>query len=430
MRRKCLVHVVVLISIFSHHLSAADLFRNWNFYPAVSCYNSSGNGTADPACYPIFYEDGEGNSNVYTNFVAALNYCWPVISFFVYKTGHYYVKKWSTETTVGIDDELRVFSDAEYDLRLTLADIITSFDNSIGEDLDRCISDFLIDKLNRFGCETCIDEFVTIVSNEKPDEICKRKDGKKDSKNHEAFLAYAREWGKANDGVHCKRGCQREGHSTLNLAAVVNVDEKSTSWQTQIKHAFFDNWNHPLHWSAIVYGTAVMSVPVAVVPLLDIKNRAGSFIGDAANNSNTVVIPTSYPMVLLQTHLNRDYSKKKSLSLGLIARMMENAGIIEIAGRIIGTMNNGISLPEARGYVKALMLVKWPDSLVRDFRTLAAKKDGVTKSSFNSDLEAALAKIEFSYYDADIEAALNPSLAIAPRQSVEMTDVTNCIDGI
>lgn len=346
----------------------------YNFEYAIrsTCINS-----AEPHCYPAHYENADGSSNTFTNYVAYLNILAPVYYMTAYPIGNYYIKKWDRKIDREIKEQLSTFKDIENKLRSTLAEIIRVFDNGIGKEHDEMLARGLIEVLNNRGCQNCINALVKIVSQNDVDHAAKEL-------NRTTFLAFV-------DQAHSSN-CL--GHEFARL-------ESSSSYVNKNQRLCCKSSTNPCHWSSYLYffGTSVLAGSMTLG--IDVHNRAGSFVGDMANLVNALVIPTAYPISVFQQYKNLDRTKAKRLTKEIEKRFDAISGIIEIAGRVIGTMDNGIGIEQARGIIKALMLLNWPETLVKNFIAIASNSSN-NKISFLKELKCNLEKNKVLYCDDDI----------------------------
>lgn len=346
---------------------------NFQYSIQSTCFN------AEPNCYPAHYENADGSASIFTNYVAYLNILAPVYYMTAYPIGNYYIKKWDRKIDKEIKDQLFAFKDIENKLRSTLAKIIKLFDNGIGLEHDEMLARGLIEVLNNRGCQNCIRDLVRIVSQNNSNDDAKEQ-------NRGAFLAFVDQ----DHSLNCV------GHDFARL-------ESSPSYVNKNQRVCFRSSTNPCHWSSYLYfiGTSALAGSLALG--IDVHNRAGSFIGDMANLVNAFVIPTAYPISVFQQYKNLDRTKAKRLTKEIEKRFDAIRGIIEIAGQVIGTMDNDISVEQARGIIKALMLLNWPDTLVENFIAISSKGSN-NQASFLELLKGELLKNKILYRDDDIDA--------------------------
>lgn len=396
---KSLIRVFFFTLLSSSVLFSSDY--NFNYDVHSSCFNRS----SEEKCYPFWYENADGSTNAFTNFVAALNYVGPIINITGIKIGNYFINKWENEITGAIEEQLAGIKDAESKVRILLSDVIQKFDNGIGESSDFALALGLVESLNRYKCDICINEFVSIVSNHFDSSLTLNiidSDSDIDSDderklNRKSFHDFAT---KINQRI---RTGACEDHEYRQIA---HVPYPKKTIKNRIASAFCYKWTHPFHWSSLLYAASALTAPPVFSWFLDVNNRAGSLIGDGANISNVMVIPTLQAFNVFQAWRNFDRTKSQRL-LDEIERRLENIdGIIEIASRVIGTMDNNISNNQAKGFLKTLILIGWPDEQVNQFMELASRK--------RTDFDTLIAAIKeqyrrkgIPYVDPYIEAAFD-----------------------
>lgn len=366
-------------------------FRNWQFNVSPSCFNTSLTN-----CYPGGYEDSEGNINWVANIVAAMNIAAPVWNVGWYLAGGSLIKKWQKEISNDVIAALKRFETIEKELRVDLASIIKNYNNGIGEEDDELITIALIELLNLDGCSDCIEEFAQVVSNQP------KKNSARDANRHD-FRKIGRKWQqekKCSNDKHCKIKpvvCPKDATHYASLK----------TWQEKAWDIFFKQWDNASHLTTWIYCSSALALPLSLAWVVDIRNRAGALIGDYANISNYSCIPTCYPVTLFQQWMSKDRNKQDKMAEEIAKRFVAIGGIIEIAGQVIGKMGNGINASQARGLLKALMIVDWPAQLVSKFKDIAANRaNATTMNQFIVDLNTAFEDAEIKYLDNDIKAAL------------------------
>lgn len=399
----------LLYNFFIIFISTNLLSSEQEEYLAWDCNGKNEN------CYPFWYD------SYFTNYVAILNVFGPVISICALKTFDIFRKKFDAKINKNIKNKLIHFENFGEELRNMLASIIKSFDNGIGENCDHLLARSTIEFLNQNKCRNCIDEFVSIVSKSFDNEQHEQKNN-----NREKFNNFVK---KFENGNHCD--CAQiekleNAHSTIQISTG-SILEKNC---TKPMHACLEKWTHPFHVSSLAYAVLSMSASFGFATLVEPPNTAGSYIGDAANVINALTIPTTAIFFILQNRLNLEREEKKLLHPEIARRIEEVSGIIEIAGFIIGTMDNKISPQEAKGFIKALLLAGWPKNLEAEFINLASGKID-KKHLFIKNLYYQLNQKNLPYFDEDINAALEnfDSAEIKINESSLLSNPDVCIYG-
>lgn len=93
-----------------------------------------------------------------------------------------------------------------------------------------------------------------------------------------------------------------------------------------------------------------------------------------------------------------------------------NCGLIEIFGQIIGKMPNDISYREAKGYIKAFLIIGWNSELEAQFVAVASAHNK-NKMDFVTNIHKEVKEIP--YHDPDIQFAIYDK--IAPIQDSPVT---------
>lgn len=332
-------------------LVAANIDRNYDYHIHESCYN---NNNTDK-CYPFWYENSDGSSNQFANIIAALNYVSPFINLLSYKLGSIYMKKIDQDINAYVTENLENLESSENKIKILLTKIITDFNNGIGTYAgDQSSISGAVASLNRDKCQTCINQFVEIVSNTTTN--------KKDRREHrENFLQFA---DKLTDN------CMVENHKKMSGPC-----DKERTFSDKAKTACCYKWTHPFHWSSIIYAFSSAAISGVTPFLLDVNNRAGSYIGDMANISNIIVIPTCYAFNCYQYGKNSDRTKEQKLAQEINNHLVRIDGIIEIAAQVIGKMDNAFNEDTSKVIITALVLVAWPEKQVNKFIKLASDNE-------------------------------------------------------
>lgn len=366
---KYIIFTLLIGSCTSYNTYAANIDRNYNYQISASCY---GNNSTDK-CYPFWYENSDGSSNELANFVAMLNYVSPVLNLLFYKGGMFCLKKIDKSIIEDINNNLKSLDLSEEQIKNLLTKIITDFDNGIGKfSGDKSCILGAIENLNRDKCQNCINSFVDIVSHLASN---------KDKKHRKLFLSFTDQ---------LTDNCINQDHQKI---PVINIDdEKSVS--DKAKSACFDKWTHPFHWSSVSYATLLAIIPGVISKTIDINNRAGSYIGDMANISNIIVIPTCYIFTCLQYWKNSDRIKTQKSSKKIDYHLTKIDGIIEIAAQVIGKMDNAFDKDTSKNIIITLILSAWPQDHVDEFITLASNNH-----TTNEQVKSFVDKIRTSYLE-------------------------------
>ncbi len=412
MPNKLLGFVIVFSVIISSAIFAQNFNRNYECDIKASCFNDT-SGTSEPGCYPFWYENGDGSANGFANYVAVLNYVSPVISIGSIKLSHYLINICNQQIDASVTEKLKDISGAEEKIRKLLAEIIEAFDNGINDHRDYLAATGIIEELNRQKCLHCINTFVEIVSKHFSNKNVDRDNedgmplveelssGRKE--NNKRFYQFGVALHKGNS---CREHCYQE---------IASPDPTQKNVKDRCASACLDNWTHAFHWSSIVCTGVGLVVPPCMALLVDIKNRAGSYIGDMANISNAIFIPAAYFVSAAQNWLNRNRKEQAQLLEEIERRLANNDGIVEIAARVIGKMDNNITVKQARGYLKGLVLLGWPENFVAQFFKLASGQDN-DFATFNNNLDTAIKQKKLPYGDDEIVAALNSDTTIEMNQ--------------
>lgn len=347
--------------------------------------NSSSSGSGD---YPFLYETENGDPSGFLNTVAGLNYISPLFSICVIKLGNkFFIDRWKKEIDDAVTEELRELGRADVEVRLLVAKVIERFDNGIGENpRDFTLAYNCMDVLNFNKCEKCIKKFVQIVSKQ-----CSNADER--TRNQTKFYSFCEKT------TLKAKGCERHKDAVLENPA---TRAKTTS--EKVFTALFLNWNDPFHISSILYVLSTFSIPPIAAQYVDSDSKAGSTWGDWANISNCIVIPTVNVLHIIQCGLNHNRTKAKRLAEEYAKKLSEMQGIIEIAGLVIGEINNGIDCNEAKGFLKALIILHWPPAMVAHL----IEKASAPNSDFSNLIlliEAEMKQKRILYCDDDMERA-------------------------
>lgn len=381
----------LLFLISAQFLASSVLLggHNYDYEIRSTCYHSH-TKTYDEDCYPFWYENTEGKSNIFGNFVAVLNYVNPVISICGLRLNYSLIKRWNNKINESINDQLKNIKDGEMHVRDLLSEIIKEFDNGINRGTDQDIASALIERLNLHRCENCIKKFVSIVS--KNNEKSRGNEDVNTDNNLLEFYALAENMRRS----HFEK-CE-------DFKEIVRAIPDKPGIIRRAGNACCYNWNYPFHFSSLAYMSTALVIPPCLSFVLDTDNHAGAFIGDMANLSNILVIPTIHAYSIIQNWRNYDRIKAQRLVTEISQRLEGIEGIIEIAGQVIGTMDNNINSSEAKGFLKILIILGWPDAKVQEFMKLAARQsDNI--SSFISAIKIEYDNHKITYKDCDIQAA-------------------------
>jgi len=360
MSKKFLPSVFIFLIYFSSALSSAEI-RNYQSEIAWS-----GCHAKDQNCYPMFYEDINGTSNTFSNFISGINFFCPLITLSGLKLCNYFTSKWDNNIKEKIELDLKTIAKSESNIRILLKNIIHTFNNGIGAGQDDRVISSIVEDLNRKNCSNCADEFVTIVA-------ANCINPKTEKNNRQKFRQFSQTF---SDNQECLNHQYQQIYH-------YEPEEKSFSKMTQ--SACCHKWTHPFHWSSITYTCTSLVLPPCISLLLDGKNRAGSFLGDIANVSNALIIPSIQAFNLFQYWCNLDRIHAQKFSTELERLIANNYVIIEIASRIIGKIDNEIDEQHAKAILIALILADWPNSEVAQFADLASNQK-TTKQQVNQFL--------------------------------------------
>lgn len=394
-----------MIKFFKVLLVVSSLLSSYAFSydsPQSSVHFSTEQTPISPASendasYSKFkYVNADGSPNVFATYVAYLNIASVFYNVFCWKVGHHFITKWDEQMDQKISDDLGGLQTAENILRRTLADIIKRFNNGIGSDNDEFITSGMLEYLNIKKCSVCIDKFVDIVSKELE---C----NDEQNMNRQEFHTFVQNF------IASK--CSGHNLSLIENSAIpsqeLSCPEHCSGWFKRGWHAVKEKWNHPFHWTSLSYALGVAGASAAFAPLISDDNKAGSYVGDMANLINTMVIPTGYAFAVFQHWKNLDREEAKRLVKRIAERFVNIQGILEIGAQVIGKMNNGISIEEARGMYKALMLIHWPEEMVEKFIKVSSQDSSVSIDEFIQALKDIYYHQKISYRDADINAAFS-----------------------
>ncbi len=384
MIRTSFFYAFFLLLVTSISLNATDSppNRNWGYDIQNTCYNTTENN-----CYPFHYENSDGSPNIFANYVAYLNIISPFINLCSYKLGTHLMNKWDKNIDLEVQKQLHDLGTMENNLCVMVGKIIQHFNNGISENVDRLLAQGMVEQLNRSKCEDCINEFVAIVSK---------------SQGYDEFRTMIGEY---NLNI-CQQFHDKKLVITTESADTHQCFDSCKSRCKGAYSAFFKKWNHPLNWTSISYVGILSLLTIPMALCVDVNNRAGSFIGDLANFSNIFFIPTAYWFSVYQNKLNLERKKTKHLASEISARLQKIEGFIEIIGRIIGEMDNHIEIQTARGFIKTLLIIGWPNDLVSDFIQIASNNENVDRNNFINALKRKLESTRIPYSDNDMKIAL------------------------
>ncbi len=411
MIRTSFFYAFFLLLVTSISLNASDSppDRNWDYDIQSTCYNTTENN-----CYPLHYENSDGSPNIFANYVAYLNIICPIINLVSYKLGTHFTNKWDKNINIAIQEQLHDLGTMKNNLDDMLGSIIQCFDNCINQPADKMMAKGIIEYLNKVKCEICTNEFVDIVS----------QDNKKKKEENEYFFQNFINKNPSFQNLNNANCSEHENEKLISCSDQNNETHCLKECEIggrSVYNALFKKWNHPLNWSSIGYVGALTALTVPIAFCLDVNNRAGSFIGDMANLSNAFFIPTAYGYTVFQYWLNLDRKKAKCLADEIAYRLKDLESSIEITGRIIGKMQNGIQIEPARGFIKTLLILGWPEDLVKDFIQIASDKENVDRQAFIETLRLRLKAMKISYSDEDMKLALTTGSITSERDFVEVS---------
>ena len=410
MIRTSFFYAFFLLLVTSISLNATDSppNRNWGYDIQNSCYNTTENN-----CYPFHYENSDGSPNIFANYVAYLNLISPFINLCSYKLGTHLMNKWDKNIDIAIQKQLHDLGTMKNNLDDMLGSIIQCFDNCINEPADKMMAKGIIEYLNKIKCETCTNEFINIVSR---NNKARKEEDKYFFQN---FINENPSFQNLNNN-NCSEHEDEELRSYSDQCNETHCFEPCKTGSRRIYNALFKKWNHPLNWSSIAYVGVLTGLTAPIALCLDVNNRAGSFVGDMANLSNSFFTPTAYGYAVFQDWLNLDRKKAKRLANEIADRLKKLESSIEITGRIIGKMQNGIQIEPARGFIKTLLILGWPEDLVNSFIQIASDKEGVDRNTFIEALGFRLKAMKISYSDEDMKLALTTGSITSDNNFVEV----------
>lgn len=372
--KNIVLYFSVLTILLSNNAALASHYAyEMDYQLDCSNYNSS---ETNLTCYPFFYKNSDGSDNVFADAIAVANICGPYAiaggSVVLANCGKKVIDSYLKEE---VDADLRYLNSnlAEVRIRESLARIIVNFNNGINTHSDYFKLDKVIENLTIHKCRHCIEEFVAIVSENysltksNGEELDKRElkeNKKKERVNRAKFRNFAKRFLSVNQPNKCA------GHEFADFNAVVTPKK---TWYERVKSAFFSSASHPLNWTSLAYATFTAGAAAGLAFTLPSSALAGSWIGDVANIDNAIVFSSAAGAYVFQYWWNRDSTKDKKLQEHTTKYLARIDGMVEIAAEVIGTMNNGIDVAQARGCIKMLFLLGWPKDLTESFENLASK---------------------------------------------------------
>ena len=365
---------------------------SWNL--GFTCKDSS-----SEYCYPFLYMTSDSEISWFPNVVSALNVLAPVFTIGTLSTNYWLSKKIQKNINEQINEEVKIFDDLENQLKEFLIKVIAEFENNIGSESEDLIClDSVLNTLNVKNCDSCTKKFVDIVS----EKVLTSSE----NNNRIKFVNFANELilEKFNQRDH---GCEL---NEIKNDYVIKISQNQKDYNSSKIKKYINNSvnksSHPFHLTNTLFSLVAWSACSITPQFLDIDNRAGSYLGDMANIMNIIVIPVIGPLSIFQQILNKDKEKEQKIHEKIIEKITKLNGIIEISALVIGKMDNQISLNEAKGFIKALFVTKWPENLKNLFLQAASEGNLESKKELQIELLKAL-KQGFPYYDEDIEEALN-----------------------
>lgn len=370
-----------IVGIFLLNKTAVSSGYAYEMDYQLDCSNYNSTET-NLTCYPFFYKNSDGSDNVFADAIAVANICGPYLiaggSVVLANCGKKVIDSYLKEE---VEDNLRYLNSnlAEVKIRESLARIIVNFNNGINTESDYFKLDKVIENLNIHKCKHCIEEFVAIVSEnyalaENSDDEAVIEKQKKEKENKKKFRNFASRFLSVSQTNKCG------AHEFAEFNAVATPRK---NLYERMKSAFFSSGSHPLNWTSLAYAGFVAGAAGGLAFTLPSSALAGSWIGDVANIDNAIAFTTAAGAYVFQYWWHRDSTKDKKLQEQTFKYLARIDGMVEIAAEVIGTMNNGIDVAQARGCIKMLFLLGWPQDLTQSFEDLASKKTSDT-SIFDS----------------------------------------------
>jgi hypothetical protein len=387
-----LIAFILVLSISEFSFSTPpDYTIDWNL--DLSCRDSDAK-----YCYPFFYMTADQEISFFPNYVSALNVLSPVFTIGSLSICYALLNKFERTTRTSINQKMVVFDRLENQLRELLANVIVLFENGIGNDDDLMLINASVDILNNRNCRSCISKFVEIVS--------ERSLHNSNSANHEKFVEFSKN---LHQELLNKKMHECDDNEEPLLEALKITRNQKDFHASGLKKRWSDLWDkhsHPFHLTNSLFALISWSACATLPQFINTDNRAGAYFGDMANIMNAIIIPAIGPLNILQQVLNADREKEKKLHAEIVKKLTKLSGIIEISALVIGKIDNKITIQEARGFIKALLIVEWPYELKELFMQTASSGDIQIKENLKAKLQQLIVKKSLPYYDSDIDEAL------------------------